>query len=84
VHIILCTNTIPLLRRIILKNEVKSQKLDKKEAEALLEYIAMEECRTKKIIETLCGSELEKYFKWLDAYCEEHNCSHEEGLNRLI
>jgi hypothetical protein len=62
----------------------QGKKLHKNTAEALLEYIAMEKCKTKKIIETLCASELEKYFKWLDAYCEEHNCSHEEGLNRLI
>jgi hypothetical protein len=77
-------NTTCLLRRIILKNELRDQKPDQNTAEAMLEYIAMEDCKTKKIIETLCGSELEKYFQWLDAYCEEHNCSQEDGLNQLI
>jgi hypothetical protein len=57
---------------------------NKKTAEALLEYIAMEECKTKKIIETLCSSEIEKCFKWLDSYCEETACTQEQVLNQII
>ena len=64
--------------------DFKTYKPDKKTAEALLEYIAIENCKTKKIIEILCNKEIERYFKWIDSYCNEYNCTREDILNEII
>lgn len=66
------------------KLKVKTSKPTKATAKALLEYIAMEDCKAKENIEALCGKEIEQYFKWLDAYCEENVATQEQALNEII
>jgi len=70
--------------KYIMKKYFQGEKPDKKIAEALLEYIAMENCKPKEIIEILCGSEIEKYFKWIDNYCKENTCTQEEILSQIM
>ena len=53
-------------------------------ANALLEYIAMEDCKAKENLEALCGEEIKQYFKWIDTYCEENTCTQEQALNEII
>jgi len=66
------------------KLKVKTSKPDKKIAQALLEYLAMEEGRAKTNMEILCGNEINEYFKWINEYCKEYCCSQEEALNLII
>lgn len=53
-------------------------------AEALLEYIAMEDCRAKIIITVLAKSEIERYLCYVDTYAESLNISQEDALQNLI
>ena len=64
--------------------KVKTFKPNKTTAQALLEYIAMDEGKAKQNLEILCGKEIQKYFKWLDNYCEAEGCTHEQALNQII
>jgi len=66
------------------KLKVKTSKPSKATAKALLEYIAMENCKAKDNLEILCGKEIEQYFKWLDSYCEENGTTQEQALNKII
>jgi hypothetical protein len=66
------------------KLKTKTSKPDKDTAQALLEYLAMDEGKSKQNIEVLCGSEIQQYFKWIEDYCSEHNCTQEEILNAII
>jgi len=66
------------------KLKVKTSKPTKATAKALLEYIAMEDCKPKKNLEKLCGEEIEQYFKWLDSYCEENGTTQEQALKEII
>jgi len=66
------------------KLKVKTSKPDKKTAQAFLEYIAMEEGRTKINIKILCGEEIKQYMNWLDEYCKENACSQEQALNEIL
>jgi len=64
--------------------KTKTSKPNKAAAKALLEYIAMEDCSAKENMEALYNKEIKQYFKWIDAYCEEHGCSQEQTLNLII
>ncbi|HSA07309.1 MAG TPA: hypothetical protein P5556_09025 [Candidatus Gastranaerophilales bacterium] len=64
--------------------KVKTSKPDKPTAQALLEYLAMEEGKAKQNLEILCDKQIKQYLKWIDSYCEEHNFSQEEVLNLII
>ena len=64
--------------------KVKTSKPDKHAAKALLEYIAMENCKAKENLEALCGKEIRQYLKWLDTYCEEYGITQEQALNSII
>jgi len=66
------------------KLKMKTSKPDKKTAQALLEYLAMEEGKAKTNMETLCENEIQQYMKWLDEYCKEYCCSQEHALNEII
>jgi len=66
------------------KLKTKTSKPNKDAAKALLEYIAMEPGKSKQNLEALCGKEIQHYFRWLDDYCSDHNCTQEEGLQRII
>jgi len=66
------------------KLKVKTSKPSKATAKALLEYIAMEDCKAKENMEALCGKEIEQYFKWLGSYCEENGTTHEQALKEII
>ena len=66
------------------KLKVKTSKPDKATAQALLEYLAMENCKAKENMEILCGEEITQYFRWLDFYCEQEGCTQEQALNRII
>jgi hypothetical protein len=66
------------------KLKIKTSKPDKKTAQALLEYFAMEEGRVKQNMEILCGEEINEYLKWVDEYCKEYCCSQEEALKFII
>lgn len=63
---------------------IKTFRPDKITAQAMLEYIAMEEGKIKENITILCGKEIERYFKWLDKYCEENACNQEQALQTII
>jgi len=76
--------TILALHEDVEKLKVKISKPTKATAKALLEYIAMENCRAKENLETLCGKEIEQYFKWLDNYCEENGITQEQALKEII
>lgn len=66
------------------KLKFENQKPDKYAAQAILEYIAMDEGKSKKNMEALCGKDLQQYLKWIENYCTEHNCTQEEALQRII
>ena len=66
------------------KLKVKISKPDKATAEALLEYIAMEEGKAKQNLEILCGEEIKLHLQWLDKYCEENGCTQEQVLKKII
>ena len=66
------------------KLKVKTSKPDKATAQALLEYIAMDEGKAKTNMEILCGKEIQQYFKWIAEYCKENACSQEQVLNLII
>lgn len=53
-------------------------------AEALLEYIAMEDCRTKNIITVLAKSQIKHYLRYVDLYAKATNISQEEALQKII
>jgi len=64
--------------------KVKTSKPNRAAAKALLEYIAMENCKAKENLEALCGKEIKQYLKWLDVYCEENGCTQEQALNSIL
>lgn len=64
--------------------KTKTSKPSKATAKALLEYIAMEDCKAKQNLEILCGSEIKRYFSWIDTYCEENGTTLEQALNKII
>jgi len=66
------------------KLKIKTSKPDRKIAQVLLEYLAMEESKAKQNMEILCGKEINDYLKWIDEYCKEYCCSQEEALNLII
>ena len=53
-------------------------------AKALLKYLEMKDIKSKQNLEALCGKEIQQYFKWLEDYCSDHNCTQEEALKRII
>ena len=65
------------------KLKVKTSKPNKATAKALLEYIAMENCKAKENIEILCGKEIEQYLEWIESYCEENGSTQEQALNEI-
>jgi len=66
------------------KLKPQKSKPDKRTAQALLEYIAMEESITKGTIDTLCSKTIEKYMNWIKEYCKENSCDEETALNIII
>jgi len=72
------------IHKDIEKLKVKISKPNKATAKALLEYIAMEDCKAKENMEALCGKEIEQYFKWLESYCEENGTTQEQALKEII
>lgn len=62
----------------------KATKPNKATAEALLEYLAMEDGGVKQNMEILFGEEIKKHFAWFDKYCEENRCTQEQVLNAII
>jgi hypothetical protein len=64
--------------------KAKAAKPDKLTAEALLEYIAMEDGKIKTNMEILYSKEIEQHFEWIDKYCRENTCTQEEVLNQII
>lgn len=64
--------------------KVKTSKPNRATAKALLEYIAMEDCKAKENLEILCSKEIEQYFKWLESYCEENGTTQEQALQEII
>jgi len=66
------------------KLKVKTSKPNRATAKALLEYILMEDCKAKENKEALCSKEIEQYFKWLEAYCEENGTTQEQTLKEII
>jgi len=66
------------------KLKVKTSKPSIATAKALLEYVAMEDCKAKENTEALCGKEIEQYFKWLESYCEENGTTQEQALKEII
>lgn len=66
------------------KLKIKTSKPNKNAAQALLEYIAMDDCRSKTNMEILCGDEIKQYFRWLEEYCKEYCCTQEDVLNKII
>jgi hypothetical protein len=53
-------------------------------AYAMLEYMSWEDKKLVKTVNILAGSQLNKYFKWLDTYCASHKCSQEQALRLII
>jgi len=66
------------------KLKFKTSKPSKSKAMAILEYLAMEEGKSKQNLEALCGEEIKQCLKWLNNYCSENVCSQEEALNEII
>jgi len=52
---------ISSIQEDVKKLKIKTSKPDKKIAQALLEYLAMEESKAKINMENLCGNEIEQY-----------------------
>jgi len=76
--------TISNIQEDVENLKLKISKPDKLTAQALLEYIAMEESKAKTNMEILCGKEIQQYMKWLDEYCKENACSQEQALEDII
>jgi hypothetical protein len=72
------------LHEDIEKLKTKTSKPDKATAQALLEYIAMDEGKAKQNFRILCEKEIQQYFRWIDDYCEENCCTQEQALNEII
>lgn len=53
-------------------------------AEALLEYIAMEDSKTKNIITVLAKTEIQRYLKHADDFAKSQNLTQEEVLLKFI
>jgi len=53
-------------------------------AEAILEYIAMEDCRAKNIITVLAENQIQMYLGYADNYAKSQNLSQEEALLKFI
>lgn len=66
------------------KLKIKTSKPDRRIAQALLEYIAMDDGKAKENMEIVCGNEIKQYFKWLDSYCEKNGLTQEQALNHII
>jgi len=66
------------------KLKFNSSKPNKAKAKAILEYLAMEDGKSKQNLEALCGVEIKQYLKWINSYCNENDCSQEEALNEII
>lgn len=66
------------------KLKIKTSKPDKRIAQALLEYIAMEDGKAKENMEIICGNEIKQYFEWLDSYCKNNTLTQEQALNNII
>jgi len=66
------------------KLKLKTSKPSKAKAKAILEYLAMEEGKTKENLEALCEEEIKESLKWIETYCKENACSQEEALNEII
>ena len=64
--------------------KVKTSKPDKETAKELLEYLGMENSKSKKNLEDLCKEEMKQYMKWLDFYCQEQGCTQVQALNKII
>jgi len=76
--------TIANIHEDVEKLKVKTSKPSPLVAQALLEYIAMEESKAKTNMEILCGKEIQQYMKWIDEYCKENACSQEQALEDII
>lgn len=58
--------------------------LDKRVAAALLEYIAMEDCKTKQNMAAICGDKISEYLKLIDECAKEYKLTQEDVLNQII
>jgi len=76
--------TIIDLQEDVSKLKFKASKPSKAKAMALLEYLSMEDGKTKQNIESLCGDEIKLCLQWIDKYCEDNDCTQEEALNEII
>lgn len=76
--------TISNIQEDVENLKIKTSKPDKRTAQALLEYIAMEEGKVKTNMAILCGKEIQQYMKWIDEYCKENACSTEQALEDII
>lgn len=56
----------------------------KAEAEALLEYIAMEDCTAKSAMETICGDKIALYMKWIESRAKANSLSAEDVIYKII
>ena len=72
------------IQKDVEKLKTKTSKPGKHAAKALLEYLAMEDCQAKENMEALYNKDIEQYFKWVDAHCEENGCNQEQALNEII
>jgi len=75
---------ISLIHEDMEKLKIKTSKPDSIIAQALLEYIGMEDGREKENLKILCGNEIQQYLEWVDDYCKEYLCSQEDALNLII
>ena len=78
------TGAIATIHEDVENLKVKTSKPDKKIAQALLEYIAMDEGKEKENMTVLCGNEISLYLKWINEYCKEYGYTQEQALNKII
>ncbi len=57
---------------------------DKITAKGILDYLSWEKGNARNNFEKIYKKELDIINEWLEIYCEEHNCSKEEALSRII
>lgn len=72
------------IRKDITNLKLKSFQPDKKSAKVFLEFFSWDESNSKQNFRTLYVKELQILNEWLEIYCNEHKCTKEEALERII
>jgi hypothetical protein len=72
------------IRKDIRNLKLKAFEPNKTRARIFLDYLSWEDANARKKLEECYGKEFEIMNEWLKACCEEHGCSKDDALLRII